>query len=417
MDHDFVHYKRNKCLMIFKIIITYAPFCTLVQSGDNMASGCIRIFLHNVKTKGIVSVTSRQFDCWKCRVGAKRNLLSEDVIRLHEFQQRKLAVAHQMSEGKEEFFQKLNQKLQKRELILKDELKLLLHLCETPDDVVTARNTIYRYHEENFNVAFGEFKFGPLFMRLCYELGLEEVAAEAIKDKTLRGFFSDTTSFNIAMDMLFMKGCYDGALEVLLSMQQQKVPFNKETFTVALAICYKLNTQHSYKICTTILEETQIKGLHVSRQAYCFYVALALKRNDLERAKSVFSQIISPDNQISQNLKVLILAMTGEVIDGLSVLESALMVDSPTFVKRPVFSHEVLEELQQQAVETTPQVYERVVQALAELQQAGQVTALGLEDMLCYTPSRRRGPIGPLMEQKKSRRRAFRSLQSTLLLE
>lgn len=32
-------------------------------------------------------------------------------------------------------------------------------------------------------MAFGEFKFGPLFMRLCYELGLEEMAAATITDK------------------------------------------------------------------------------------------------------------------------------------------------------------------------------------------------------------------------------------------
>lgn len=32
-------------------------------------------------------------------------------------------------------------------------------------------------------MAFGEFKFGPLFMRLCYELGLEEMATATITDK------------------------------------------------------------------------------------------------------------------------------------------------------------------------------------------------------------------------------------------
>lgn len=31
-------------------------------------------------------------------------------------------------------------------------------------------------------MAFGEFKFGPLFMRLCYELGLEELATTTLTD-------------------------------------------------------------------------------------------------------------------------------------------------------------------------------------------------------------------------------------------
>lgn len=30
---------------------------------------------------------------------------------------------------------------------------------------------------------YGDFKFGPLFMRLCYELGMEEMAAATLIDK------------------------------------------------------------------------------------------------------------------------------------------------------------------------------------------------------------------------------------------
>ena len=42
------------------------------------------------------------------------------------------------------YFEQFKQKLQKHELILKEELKLLLHLCQSPEDVVTARDAIYR---------------------------------------------------------------------------------------------------------------------------------------------------------------------------------------------------------------------------------------------------------------------------------
>lgn len=44
---------------------------------------------------------------------------------------------------------------------------------------------ITRYHAENRNITLGEFKFGPLFMRLCYELDLEESAVELIKDQVI----------------------------------------------------------------------------------------------------------------------------------------------------------------------------------------------------------------------------------------
>ncbi|KAJ3581183.1 hypothetical protein NHX12_027869 [Muraenolepis orangiensis] len=124
------------------------------------------------------------------------------------------------------------------------------------------------YHEENKNFAFGEFKFGPLFMRLCYELGLEEMAAATLTDKKLRGFFNEATSFNIAIDMLFTKGCYESALEILRDMKSQG------------------NTPESFKMCSALTEEAQAKGHSISRHSYCFAVALAL-RQKMEFAQEV----------------------------------------------------------------------------------------------------------------------------------
>ena len=81
-------------------------------------------------------------------------------------------------------------------------------------------------------------------MRLCFELDLETPAVELIKDQNLRGFFSDSTSFHILMTMLFKKGHYKSALEVLAEMKKQGIPFNKETYLLAFAICYKLEIQN-----------------------------------------------------------------------------------------------------------------------------------------------------------------------------
>ncbi|KAI1905265.1 hypothetical protein AGOR_G00014330 [Albula goreensis] len=382
-------------------------------------TGCVRMLFRDVKNTGLscnFANINKQTDCWTCRIGAKRYLLPEDIIRLQDFQQKKLAIAHRMHGVKEEYFQKLNQKLQKNELILKNELKLLLHLCETPDDVVTAKSVIDRYHEENHNVAFGEFRFGPLFMRLCYELGLEEMAANAIKDKTLKGFFTDSTSFNIAMDMLFVKGYYDTALEVLIDMKNQGVPFNKDTVILAFGICYKLNTPKSYKICTTLLEEAQSKGRFVPRQAYCFAVALALKQKDIERAKSIYAQIMNPDNRICQNLKVLTMAMAGAVNSVLSILISAVMPDSPKFVKKPEFSQDVVDVLRHET-QMSPLLRSRVERVLAKLQLSGQVTDLSLDEMLCYTPTGKRRHLGLMLDQRRTSRRTLRPLQTTLLME
>ncbi|XP_018592238.2 pentatricopeptide repeat-containing protein 2, mitochondrial isoform X2 [Scleropages formosus] len=366
---------------------------------------CRRSQQLDLSTRSLTSVTT-------VPSSARRHLLSEDVIKLQEFQRRKVALTFKHG-GKGEYVQAFKHKLDRNERILRDELKELLHLCQTPEDMVVAKAAICRYHEENQNVPRMDFKFGPLFMRLCYELNMEEMAADTIKDKTLKGFFPDSTSFNIVMDMLFTKGRYEMALEVLTDMRSQGVLFNKHSYILAFAICYKLNSQRSYRICTTILEEAQLKGLLVPRHAYCFAVALAIKQGDTEKAKSLYSQIMST-NRISQNLQVYVLALNGAWNDVLSMLTQAMDPRSP-FVKKPEFSQEVVDAVQRYG-EQNPSFRHRVKQVLARLQQSGQVTSLTLDEMLCFTPSDQARPFSKMM-QTKNVYRAPGALQSALLSE
>ncbi|XP_070845083.1 pentatricopeptide repeat-containing protein 2, mitochondrial [Chaetodon trifascialis] len=345
-------------------------------------------------------------------VGAKRHLLSEDVIKLQNFQQRKLAVAHLVSGSKGDYFEVFSQKLQSNELILKDELKLLLHLCQSADHMVIARDAIYRYHTENQNFAHGEFKFGPLFMRLCYELGQEELAAATLTDESMRGFFNDSTSFNIAIDMLFTKGAYEKALEVLRTMRNYAVPFNKDTLTLAFGTCYKLNTPEAYKICTALIDERQTKGNLIPRHAFCFAIALALRQNDIEKSQSLYSQIMSTDSRLCQNLKVLILAKSGAVTDAIPILSAATLAKSPSFVKKPEFSQEVVDVLRLQS-KGQPHM-RNVEQIVTKLEQADQVTKQTLDDMLCQTPTGKRKPIE---EERRTSKRTLKPLNAALVSE
>ncbi|KAM8827562.1 pentatricopeptide repeat-containing protein 2, mitochondrial isoform 2-T2 [Spinachia spinachia] len=346
-------------------------------------------------------------------VGAKRHLLSEDVIKLQDFQQRKLAVAHLVTGSKENYIQLFTKRLQRNELIPRKELKLLLHLCQTADDVLIARDAIYRYHTDNRNLMFGEFKFGPLFVRLCYELHLESLAAATLTDENMEGFFNDATSFNITIDMLFIKGSFEKALELLRTMRAQGIPFNKDTLTLAAGTCYKLNTADSYRICTALIEEGQSRGNAVPRHAHCFAVALALRQNDVEKAQSLFSQLMITDSRLCKNLKVTILTMSGAMADAVSVLSAAVLPKSRSFVKKLDFSREVVDLLRVRS-EGGPHTME-VEQAVTNLERAHQVTQQTLEDMLCHTPTGKRKP--DLNMTDKTRRRNRKSHQYTLLSE
>ncbi|KAL3041979.1 hypothetical protein OYC64_020027 [Pagothenia borchgrevinki] len=350
----------------------------------------------------------------ECCTGAKRHLLSQDVIKLQEFQKNKLAMAHLLTGAKGNYIELFSQKLQRNDLILREELKLLLHLCQSADDMVIARDAISRYHAENRNSMFGDFRFGPLFVRLCYELGMEDFAAATIMDKSLSGFFCDVTSFNITLDMLFTKGYYENCLEVLTTMRKQPVPFNINTLTLASATFYKLNTEESYRMCTAMIEEGLTDGMNVPKHALYFAVALALRQNDIEKAQSLFSQIIVPDILLWQNLKVMILVMSGEVTGVISLLSAALTPKSVSFVKKPEFSQEVVDLLRLRIEGGTHML--KVEQIVKDLEQADQVTQQTVDVMLCHTPTGKRKP-SLLMEERRHGRRTWSPRVATLLSE
>ncbi|XP_061911089.1 pentatricopeptide repeat-containing protein 2, mitochondrial [Entelurus aequoreus] len=374
---------------------------------------CCRSLLRDNPRRAILSASS-QAGCVGSRSGARRYLLSDDIIGLQEFQRKKLEMAHFITTPNGNFLELMARKLRRNDLILKSELKQLLHLCQSAEDMAIARDAIYRYHAENRDQAHRDFRFGPLFLRLCYELGLNKMATDVLTDKEMRGFFIDTTSFNIVVDMLFRKGYLEDALEVLRSMKSQGVAFNYGTQILASGVCYKLNTAESYTICTSLMEEAQAKGLFIPRHAYCFAVALALKQNDIEKAWLWFSQIMATESWLCQNLKVLLLAMSGATEDAITLLSAATQSTSSSFIRRPEFLQEVLDYLHSQT-EGGEQTA-KAEQVASQLKRAGQVTRRTLDDMLCETPPARRN-MSAIMVESRSSRRTMKPLTSVLLSE
>ncbi|XP_026574007.1 pentatricopeptide repeat-containing protein 2, mitochondrial isoform X1 [Pseudonaja textilis] len=350
--------------------------------------------------------------CWNCLQGAKRYLLTEDVLQLRKFQEKKLENEYKIYGQKDEFFRTVEKKLANNTLILRTELINLLYLCQSKNEMELVKRTIYRYHEENRNRAFGEFRFGPIFMRLCYELGLEAVALELIKDQTLNGFFGDYTSFNILMDMLFEKGHFEDALNVLLEMDRENVRFSQDTYLLAFAICYKLNSPESWKIVNTLLEDKRLRGHELSRRTQYFIVALGLKQNDFLKAQYYFSQLQPTESIVYDNLKILLLAAFGNLKNLLQTLEKASKINT-YFVRKPNFCKDVIIAVREK-LELDPDFIIQFEEIVTKLKVSGQINELTLDDLLCEVPHPKGYKMQLLKETKRSQR-TLQPLQSFLL--
>ncbi|XP_070599224.1 pentatricopeptide repeat-containing protein 2, mitochondrial [Erythrolamprus reginae] len=352
--------------------------------------------------------------CWSCFQGAKRYLLTEDILQLRKFQEKKLENEYKLYGQKDEFFKTVEKKLATNTLILKPELINVLYLCQSKNEMELVKRTIYRYHQENGNRAFGEFRFGPIFMRLCYELDLEAVALEFIKDQTLNGFFGDYTSFNILMDMLFEKGRYEDALNVLLKMDQENVRFSQDTYLLAFAICYKLNSPESWKFVNTLLEDKHIQGHELSRRTQYFIVALGLKQNDFLKAQYYFSQLQPTESIVYDNLKILLLAAFGNLKNLVQTLERASKINT-YFVRKPNFCKDVIMAAREK-LELDPDFIIQFEEIITKLNVSGQINELTLDDLLCEVPHPKGYKMQLLKETKRSQR-TLQPLQSFLLTD
>ncbi|XP_011944741.1 PREDICTED: pentatricopeptide repeat-containing protein 2, mitochondrial isoform X1 [Cercocebus atys] len=217
------------------------------------------------------------------------------------------------------------------------------------------------------------------------------------------------------MDMLFIKGKYESALEVLIEMKNQDVKFSKDTYVLAFAICYKLNSPESFKICTTLREEALLKGEILSRRASCFAVALALNQNELAKAVSIFSQIVNPESIACANLNVIIHIQSNALENLIETLTNAAEGNLSKFVKRHMFSEEVLAKVREK-VKDVPALVAKFDEIYGKLHVSGQVTNYSLDAVLCYTPRDKKSHT-LLLNKRMVSRRTFRPLSQSLLAE
>ncbi|XP_070543420.1 pentatricopeptide repeat-containing protein 2, mitochondrial-like [Ptychodera flava] len=342
-----------------------------------------------------------------------RHLLAPHVTRYDDFEKERMRTEDRLFGDIETLRNAVSSKADKGDVIFTEEVKMILHICYNEQHANLAEKILKSYHKQQRNVSLDKFRFGPVVMRMLNSIKVHNKIIELIKCKELHGFFFDPTSYNLAMDILFEVGDYNGVLDIYDEMEFQGVKKIADSYSVPLAACYKLNTPEAYEVALAILEEHKIKQVMLSRNAYCLVAALAINQNDPIKALSVLSLIRRTDNKICQSIQVIALSMLKRFPEAFDHLQQTYERDVPTFVRKSQICEECLDRVREDT-KNDAELSAHFEAIYRNLETGGHISTDALSSLLCLTPvaSRTRS-----MDRRSYAGRSFQTMSRLLIDE
>ncbi|XP_060528301.1 pentatricopeptide repeat-containing protein 2, mitochondrial-like [Cylas formicarius] len=217
-------------------------------------------------------------------------------------------------------------------MIFTEDLKNMVHLADSDDDIKVVINMIKKYNKQNKSMRFGNYIFGPVVMRMFHIHKKADLALECFKSPELSNFFDQYGSYQILCDILYESQKYKEVLEtvqIIKEKQGEGLRYPKNVIVLALASCYKMNTKESLEYALKLWHELREIGHYPTRKATTFCTALAINQGKPEIALEILSSARNSGYTTVRNLRVLALSMIGRIEDIIPILKSVLRVDSP----------------------------------------------------------------------------------------
>jgi pentatricopeptide repeat domain-containing protein 2 len=236
----------------------------------------------------------------------------------------------------EEFVKDENSK----NLIFTEDLKNMIHIA-TAEDSQLLIEMIKRFCSQSKEVRFGNFIFGPPVMRFFHTIKDSDTAFAIFKNDALAdsGFFDQTISYQILLDLLYENGKYEQVLEafdIIQSRQLQGARYPKYPIILVFASCYKLNTKESFEYAKKLWHNSVQAGHVPLRRSATFFATLALNQNEAYVALEVLTNLKGQNYVTVRGLKALSLAHMKRFEDVLPVLRSILEAGNPMMNKQTI---------------------------------------------------------------------------------
>ncbi|KAI0208147.1 Pentatricopeptide repeat-containing protein 2, mitochondrial [Lamellibrachia satsuma] len=349
---------------------------------------------------------------------AKRTLFHADVLGLSNYERQRASVQERIGDLRVSFRQRMENYMESdpRNTIFTDDLKTMVHVAEM-DDLDTACKMIKRFHQQNNTLRFSTFVFGPLVLRMFHKLNEPQKALALFNDESLKGFFSQMSSYVVIMDLMFENQMYDDILKMMSFVSEQQLggfKYPMDCVTLSTAACLKLNTPESLEMAVDLLKQCDAVQAMISLRSIIFSTLLALKQNNPSLALEVMSLAKPPSSGklplAFTNVKTLVYTKLARIEDAVQMLKAVISADTPDHVSAgsEIFQ-DILDELQKESEKETNKAVLRDLAAVEKaLEQGSHINKESFDEYVLRPIMRKR----KMQDGYKARQRSNRSQQT-----
>ncbi|XP_063433622.1 uncharacterized protein LOC134715399 [Mytilus trossulus] len=295
---------------------------------------------------------------------------------------------------KETFMAEMKDKISKGDVVLGDELKTMIHLVKTDEDVDMCIKMANQFQKVKYQLQQRyDFFFGPVFMRMLHHSKKADIAFKLMEDrKGMRNLLFHLTAVVIYMDLLYEGEKYDQVVkcyeELDRSQKYKHLPLRNH-MTLAMAALYKMNSQQALEKATELVQATYHNSKRItSPRTRAYAAALALNKNNPDLALEILKLSVESDFVQSLNtaLKIIALSRLDQVDAAMELLDKYHVQTSISYDKPSKIFPDCIEALSEMIDRNDdPQIKQTFTNTKMNLEKAQLINDVSIFDKLCDT--------------------------------
>ncbi|XP_076234794.1 pentatricopeptide repeat-containing protein 2, mitochondrial [Calliopsis andreniformis] len=340
-----------------------------------------------------------------------RFLYTEKTLGVTAYENTRFLFHNQFLSIEDAFREKMSEVCTKDDgVVFTEDLKAMLHLAQKSEKDMELVIKMIEKYQTDANLKFGTYNFGPIVMRMFYYLNEPTLALAAFSNPALESFFSQKSTAQILMCLLYKHDMFNEMRTVYdkMSTTDTLQTLNRFCITVLLAACYKQNTEESFQYALNSWKSLVNNSIRTSCRCNSLLAGLALKQNAPEISLEILGMVERPHFVDVRCLKILVFMTLKKYVQIIPIFKSTLEQEITSQNKQTYFS-DVINTLEEHLKSEDQKGVTELLELIDHLRKQERVTShITLEQHLLRPVN-----ISPLNQNKGRVRRFHRRDDNT----